>query len=79
MHVEHGVGVDCEAKSGLNVMSQSLFVALLDRGPLRSESFVFSKLDEPIEFVQVLEPDALIDLEGRRNELAQFRVALRRC
>lgn len=65
LHVEHGVGVDCEAKSRLDVMSQSLFVALLDRGPLRSEAFIFSILDETFEFVQVLEPDTLVDFEGR--------------
>jgi hypothetical protein len=76
LNIEHGVGINGQAKGRLNMVSQSLFVALLDGRPLTAEGLIFGELEETLKFVEVLEPNALVEFQSLRDEGAQFGVAL---
>ena len=43
LDVEHGMGVDLESECDLDIVCQTLFVALLDGRPFISESLIFGE------------------------------------
>lgn len=49
MYIEHGVCVDFEAEGALNIMCESLFVALLDGGPLFLEHRLIDILQKALQ------------------------------
>ena len=76
MHVEHRLGVDLDAKGGLNVVSQPLLVRLLDGGPLLLELGIFGIFKKTLEFLEVLEPLRLGNLKSFGDEGGETRVTL---
>ena len=76
MHVEHRLGIDLDAKGGLNIVSQPLLVRLLDDGPLLLELGIIGVFEKTLEFLEILEPLRLGDLEGLSDEGGETGVAL---
>lgn len=76
LHIKHRFCVDLDAKGRFDMVSKALLVALLDSGPLLLERAIVDELEKTFEFVQVLEPDFLLDAERLGDEIAQQRVAL---
>lgn len=78
LYVEHSISANLQGQCRPDIVSQTLFVALLNCSPFCSESLVFSIWKQSLEPGEVLQPDTLLQLEGLRNERAQFRITLRR-
>ena len=57
-------------------MSQTLLISLLDSSPRSAESLVCRERKKTLQLGQVFQPNALFQLEGFRDECAQFGVAL---
>jgi len=76
VHVEHRLGIDLDAKGGLNIVSQPLLVRLLDDGPLLLELGIIGVFEKTLEFLEILEPLRLGDLEGLSDEGGETGVAL---
>ena len=77
LDIEHRTRVDLEAKRGLDVVGQALFVALLDRSPLLLERRVIDVLEQTLELRQILEEGGLRQLQRLADQTAQAGVALR--
>jgi len=56
VHIEHGLGVDGDAKSGLDICRKRLLVIGLGRGPLLLEDRIAIVLQQPLELVEVFKP-----------------------
>ena len=76
LDVEHRPRVDLEPKRRLDVVRQTLLVALLDRRPLLLEARVVDVLEQALELRQVLEESGLRDLQCLVDEVTQAGVAL---
>ena len=76
MYVEHRLGIDLDAKGGLNVVSQPLFVCLLDGGPFLLEFGIVGILQKTLELLEILEPLGLGDFESLSDESGETGVAL---
>ena len=76
MHVEHRLGVNLDAKGRPNVVSQPLLVRLLDDSPLLLELGIFCIFQKTLEFLEILEPFFLGDLEGLGDEGGKARITL---
>ena len=76
LHIEHRLGIDLDAKGGPNVVSQPLLVRLLDGGPFLLELGIVGVFQKALEFLEVLEPFGLGNLESLGNEGGKTGVAL---
>ena len=76
LYIEHSLGVDLDAKSGRNIVSQPLFVRLLDDGPLLLELGIIGVFQKSLEFLEILKPLLLWDLESLGNKVGETRVTL---
>ena len=76
MYIEHRLGIDLDAKGGLNIVSQPLLVRLLDGCPLLLEFWVVSVFQETLELLEILEPLGFGDLESLGDEGGETGVAL---
>jgi len=76
LHVEHRLGINLGAKSGLDVVSQPLLIRLLDGGPLLLELGIVGVFQKTLEFLEVLEPLRLGNLKSLGDEGRETRVAL---
>ena len=76
MHIEHRFGINLDAKGGLNVVSQPLFVRLLDNCPLLLELGVIGVFQKALELFEIFEPLRLGDFESLGDESGETRVAL---
>ena len=68
--------VDLETERLLDVLRQTLLVALLDSSPLLLERRVFGKLEQALELREILEEGRLREVEGLLDEIAEAGVAL---
>lgn len=74
LDIEHGLGVDGDAESGLDICCELLFVVGLGRGPLLLEDGVGVVLQQLLELVEVLDPR--VGAKGLSDELRECGVAL---
>ena len=76
MHIEHRFAVDLDAKGGLNIVSQPLFVRLFDGGPLLLEFGIVSVFQKTLQLLEILEPLRLGDFESLSDEGGETGVTL---
>jgi hypothetical protein len=76
LHIEHGIRSDSKSKSGLDIPSKTLFVALLNCRPFLTELLLLCETQETFKFCKVLEPNALLNFQGLGDETTKFHVAL---
>jgi len=76
MHIEHRLAVDLDAKGGLNIVSQPLFVRLLDGRPLLLELGIVGVFQKASQLLEILEPLRLGDFESLSYEGGETGVAL---
>ena len=76
MHIEHRLGINLDAKGRPNVVSQPLLVRLLDDGPLLLEQGIFGVFQKTLEFLEILEPFGLGNLESLGDEFGKARITL---
>ena len=76
MHIEHRLGVDLDAEGGLNMVSQPLFVRLLDGGPLFLELGIVGVFQKTFQLLEILEPLRFGDFESLSDEGGEAGVAL---
>jgi len=70
LYVEHSISANLQAQRRPDIVSQTLFVALLNGSPFSTESLVFGIRKQSLEPGKVLQPDYFLQLEGLRNERA---------
>ena len=76
LHIEHRLGINLDAKGCLNIVSQPLFVRLLDGSPLLLELGIFGVFQKTLEFLEILEPFRLGNLKSLGDEGGETRIAL---
>lgn len=76
LYVEHRLGVDLDTQCCLNVLSQPLLVRLLDSGPFLLELGIICVFEETLEFLEILEPLQLGDLESLGDERRKTGITL---
>lgn len=76
LDIEHGFSINIETQSNLHVMSKPLLVSLLHSCPVFPEVLVLDIIEKPLEFGEILEPHALLNVQGYGDEPAEPGVAL---
>ena len=76
LDVEHRVRADLEPERLLDVLRQTLLVALLHRGPLLLERRVVDELEQVRELRELLQERRLRHAQSLADQAAQPRVAL---